>query len=172
MQLFSGAVENQRSDIQAFEYVDVWRVPLVPTSGDGAPTQIVDACSAVGSDLHCRRHGPDVYLENAVWTISLLETGDCHIGLEPGPRPRHKTAGVEPLKSFSFGGLHIDQSLAEATVLIADTVQGELAGYPPFIQWPIEEKRLLMPLVRDGRAIWRDPRTDRQVAEIGLLRSA
>ncbi|OZD55961.1 hypothetical protein [Rhodococcus sp. 06-1460-1B] len=42
-------------------------------------------------------------------------------------------------------------------------------GYYPFIQWPIQEKRLLLPVVCDGTAVWRDPRTDLTVAEIGLL---
>ncbi|MBY6686577.1 hypothetical protein HQ305_13520 [Rhodococcus sp. BP-149] len=63
----------------------------------------------------------------------------------------------------------MDLSLAEATVVIADIVQTELAGYPPWVEWPVEEKRLLWPTVVDGEAVWRDPRTDRAVAPIGLL---
>ncbi|MGB7234437.1 MAG: hypothetical protein WBD41_00520 [Rhodococcus sp. (in: high G+C Gram-positive bacteria)] len=155
---------------QDFDCVEEWALPLVPSSGEGAPTHIVDACGAVGRDLHHRRYGPDVDIAVAVWTISLHEEGNCHVGLRPGAR--HSVPNAYPLHSFSFGGTHIDQALETATVIIADAVQGELAGYPPHIQWPIEEKRLLLPTVRDGQAIWRDPRTDRHVAEIGFLSSA
>lgn len=150
-----------------YEYVEQWRLPFVPNSGHGAPTQIVDACGAVGRDLYCRKHGPDEHLERSVWTIALLETGDCHVGLESGPW--HEAPELEHFRGFSFGGLHIEQSLADATVVVADSVQGELAGYYPYIQWPIQEKRLLLPVVRDGTAVWRDPRTDLIVSAIGLL---
>ncbi|OZD01268.1 hypothetical protein CH275_21420 [Rhodococcus sp. 06-235-1A] len=149
------------------EYVEEWRLPFVPDSGDGAPTQIVDACGAVGRDLYCRKHGTDEHIERSQWTIALLESGDCHVGLEPGPW--HAPVGLEQFRGFTFGAVHIDQSIADATVVIADAVQGELAGYYPYIQWPIQEKRLLLPVVRDGTAVWRDPRTDLIIAEIGLL---
>ncbi|WP_168708385.1 MULTISPECIES: hypothetical protein [unclassified Rhodococcus (in: high G+C Gram-positive bacteria)] len=49
-----------------YEYVEEWDLPLVPASGNGAPTHLVDACAAVGRDLHYRRHGPDVDLDGAV----------------------------------------------------------------------------------------------------------
>lgn len=145
------------------EYVEEWELPLVPTSGHGAPTQIVDACGAVGRDLHHRRHGPAIDLGSALWTVSLMEDGWCHVGLD-----RSASSSV----SFAFGGTHIDQSLEDATVRIADAVQTELAGHPPYVQWPIEERRLLLPSVRDGVAVWRDPRTDDKVCDIGLLASA
>ncbi|QCB51608.1 hypothetical protein E5720_18835 [Rhodococcus sp. PAMC28707] len=101
-----------------------------------------------------------------------MEDGWCHLSFASDSRPKLKNSGVELQKSFSLGGLHIDQLLEEATVVVADAVQTELAGYPPFVQWPIEEKRLLLPVARAGAAIWRDPRTDRSVAEIGLLKAA
>lgn len=152
---------------QAFECVEEWRLPFVPDSGHGAPTRIVDACGAVGRDLYCRKHGSEQHIERSEWTIALMETGHCHVGLEPVPH--HRRPALEQFRGFSFGALHIDQTLAEATVVVVDSVQGELAGYYPFIQWPIQEKRLLLPVVRDGTAVWRDPRTDLTVAEIGLL---
>lgn len=151
------------------EYVEEWRLPLVPSSGEGAPVQIVDACGAVGRDLHDRRYGPDVDLTGALWTISLLEDGNIHVGFDTSLRVTRSSSSDDALRSFSFGGPHIDQALDAATVMIADAVQGELAGYPPYIQWPIEEKRLLLPVVRNGAAVWRDPRTHETVAEIGLL---
>ncbi|KQU28303.1 MULTISPECIES: hypothetical protein [unclassified Rhodococcus (in: high G+C Gram-positive bacteria)] len=57
------------------EYVDEWTLPLLPDSGMGAPTQMVDACVAVGSDLHWRRSGAHLDLDRLRWTLSLHETG-------------------------------------------------------------------------------------------------
>ncbi|MBY6365669.1 hypothetical protein [Rhodococcoides corynebacterioides] len=157
-----------------YEFVDEWTLPLLPESGLGAPTQMVDACFAVGSDLRWRRHGANLDIDRLQWTISVLETGDIHLGVHSdGPRPRARVranSNDDRTVGVTVGaGLHMDQSLADATVLVADIVQTKLAGYPPWIQWPIEEKRLLLPTIVDGEAMWRDPRTDRSVASIGLL---
>ncbi|WP_328810744.1 hypothetical protein [Rhodococcus sp. NBC_00294] len=155
------------------EYVDEWTFPLLPDSGMGAPTQMVDACVAVGSDLHWRRSGAHLDLDRLRWTLSLHETGVVGLGVNSsGPRPRLKASNVDErtlgIARYTVD-LHMDLSLAEATVVIADIVQTELAGYPPWVEWPVEEKRLLWPTVVDGEAVWRDPRTDRAVAPIGLL---
>lgn len=80
------------------------RVESEPSDApDDAPTNIVGACYAVGRDLQCRWHGPDTYMHNCLWTVSLLDTGYCHLTLEAGPRPRHKTTGTVALKSLGFG---------------------------------------------------------------------
>ncbi|KQU07290.1 hypothetical protein ASG56_07115 [Rhodococcus sp. Leaf7] len=155
------------------EYVDEWTLPLLPESGTGAPTQMVDACFAVGSDLHWRRSGAHLDLDRLRWTLSLHETGVVGLGVNSsGPRRRVKVTSVDERTvgiSLYTVALHMDLSLAEATVVIADIVQTELAGYPPWVEWPVEEKRLLWPTVVDGEAVWRDPRTDREIAPIGLL---
>lgn len=151
-------------------YLKVWTFPITgPDAPVEAPEQIVDACHAVGRDLQCRWHGLDTYMQNCMWTVSLLDTGYCHIALEAGPRPRHKTAGTAQLRGFEFGGPHIEQSTQELTVLIAGEVQDQLAGGVPFVQWPIEEQRLLMASFRDGHAVWVARSSDRVIAEIGSL---
>ncbi|WP_328812418.1 hypothetical protein [Rhodococcus sp. NBC_00297] len=157
-----------------FEYVDEWTLPLLPENGGGAPTQIVDACFAVGLDLRWRRYGARLDLNRLQWTLSLLETGDVHLGvrLEGPDSDVDPSAGDDDRTlDFSVGGvgLHMDQTLPEAMVVVADIMQTELAGYPPWIQWPIEDKRLLLPTIIDGEAVWRDPRTNRSVAPIGQL---
>ncbi len=133
-------------------YVNVWTFPITgPKVPDDAPANVVGACHAVGRDLQCRWHGPDTYMQNCLWTVSLLDTRHCHLTLEAGPRPRHKTAGSTTLKRFGFGGLHTEQPAQELTVLIGGEVQDQLAGGMPFVQWPIDGHRLLMPSCRDGR---------------------
>ncbi|MGG7100109.1 hypothetical protein [Rhodococcus sp. 24CO] len=150
------------------DYVGVWSFPIMGSDmPEGAPTNVVEACQAVGRDLQCRWHGPDTYIENCLWTISLLDDGYCHLALDAGPRPKHKSAGTSPLRGFGFGGPHIEQSVLELTVLITGEVQDELAG--GFVQWPIEEQRLLMPSLRGGKAVWVVRSTDRVIAEIGTL---
>lgn len=151
-------------------YLKVWTFPIAgPDAPDDAPANLVGACHAVGRDLQCRWHGPDTYVQNCLWTVSLVEDGYCHLRLEAGPRPRHKTAGTTTLKSMGFGGPHIKQSLQELTVLIAGEVQDQLACGMPFVQWPIDGQRLLMPFLRDGRPVWVAPSFDRMIAEIGAL---
>lgn len=155
------------------EFVDQWTLPLLPESGLGAPTQMVDACFAVGLDLRWRRQGAYLDLDRLRWTLSLHETGVVQLGVNSsGPRPRAKTDSEDDktlgIELYTVA-LHVGQTLAEATVVIADIMQTELAGYPPWVEWPIEEKRLLLPTVVDEEAVWRDPRTDRSVAPIGLL---
>ncbi|MGC0363146.1 hypothetical protein ABH922_001130 [Rhodococcus sp. 27YEA15] len=153
-------------------YLKIWKFPITGSDAPGdAPENIVLACHAVGRDLQLRRHGTDVYMHNCTWTVSLDDSGHCHINLDGGPRPRHKTAGTIPLRGFGFGGPHVGQSALEATVSIAGEVQDELAGSGDYVLWPIEGERLLMPVSRGGRAVWVVRRTDRVVAEIGALRS-
>ncbi|TSD49961.1 hypothetical protein FFI94_029950 [Rhodococcus sp. KBS0724] len=152
------------------DYVDVWSFPIMgPDAVDGVPAKFVDACQAVGRDLQCRWHGPSTYMQNCVWTVSTLDDGYCHLALDAGPRPRHKTAGTSPLKGFSFGVPHIEQPTPKLTALIAGEVQDQLAGGPSYVQWPIEKNRLLMPSFRDGRAVWVVRSSDRVVTEIGAL---
>ncbi|MFD4369806.1 hypothetical protein [Rhodococcus sp. NPDC058521] len=151
-------------------YVDVWKFSITgPDSPDNAPENIVDACQAVGRDLQCRWHGPDTYMQNCMWTVSALDTGYCNIALEAGTRPRHKSAGTTTLRGFGFGGPHIEQSIQDFTVLIAGEVQDQLAGGFPFVQWPIEGRRLLTPTSRDGRPVWVSTGSDRTISEIGSL---
>ncbi|KJF24680.1 hypothetical protein C7T36_12640 [Rhodococcus sp. AD45-ID] len=150
------------------DYVGVWTFPITgPDAPDGAPTNVVTACQAVGRDLQCRWHGPDTYIENCLWTISLLDDGHCHLALKPGPRPKHKSAGTSPLRGLGFGGPRIEQSVQELTALIAGEVQDELAG--GFVQWPIDGQRMLMPSLRGDKAVWVARSADRVTAEIGTL---
>ncbi|MDJ0110388.1 hypothetical protein ACQR36_22015 [Rhodococcus erythropolis] len=88
-------------------------------------------------------------MQNCVWTVSLLDDGQCHLALDAGPRPKGKSAGTSPL--------------------IAGEVQDELAGGFPYVHWPIEKDRFLMPSLRDGRAVWVVRSADRIVSEIGEL---
>ena len=159
--------------IPDLEFVDEWTLPVRPESGSGAPTQMVDACYAVGSDLRWRRYGAELDIDHLKWTLSLHETGTVQLGVNsrrPRRRVRGEADGVRALGIQRYTvSLHMDLTLAEATVVIADIVQTELAGYPPWVQWPIEEKRLLLPVVVEGEAVWRDPRTGRSVAPIGEL---
>ncbi|NLU61324.1 hypothetical protein HCA61_03480 [Rhodococcus sp. HNM0563] len=151
-------------------YLNVWTFPITgPDAPDDAPMNIVGACHAVGRDLQCRWHGPDTYVQNCLWTVSLLDTDYCHLMLEAGPRPRRKTTGTVALKGFGFGGLHVEQSVQELTVLIAGEVQDQLASGMPFVQWPINEQRMLMPTCRDGHAVWVVRSSDHVIAEIGAL---
>ena len=86
-----------------------------------------------------------------------MDSGACHIGCEG-----------TGLGGFGFGGPHLDHDFAIATKIIAEGVQDNLAGYS-FIQWPIEGQRILLPQLRDGRAVWIDPRHDAMVSRIGEL---
>ena len=151
-------------------YLNVWTFPIAgPDAPHDAPANIVGACHAVGRDLQCRWHGPDTYVQNCLWTVSVLDSGHCHLLLAAGPRPRCKTVGTTTLKSLGFGGLHIEQSVQELTVFIAGEVQDQLAGGMPFVQWPINEQRLLMPTLRDGNPVWVARSADRVIADIGAL---
>jgi len=151
-------------------YLNVWTFPIAgPDGPHDAPANMVSACHAVGRDLQCRWHGPDTYVQNCLWTVSVLDSGHCHLFLAAGPRPRRKTAGTTTLKSLGFGGLHIEQSVQELTVFIAGEVQDQLAGGMPFVQWPINEQRLLMPTLRDGNPVWVARSADRVIADIGAL---
>jgi len=151
-------------------YLKVWEFPITgPDTSGEAPEHVVAACHAVGRDLQCRWHRPDTYTQNCVWTISLVGTGLGHIALKAGPRPRHKTEGTSPLRGFGFGETDLDQSAQKLTVLIAGEVQDQLAGGMPYVQWPIDTQRLLMPSLRDGHAVWVARSSDRVVAEIGTL---
>ncbi len=155
------------------EFVDEWTLPLLPESGLGAPTQMVDACFSVGSDLRWRRYGANLDIDRIQWTLSLHETGVVQLGVNSsGPRPGVKSNSEDDrmidIERYTVA-LHVGLTLAEATVEIADIVQTELAGYFPWVEWPVEEKRLLLPTVVDGEAVWRDPRTGRSVARIGEL---
>lgn len=152
------------------DYLYVWRFPITGPVGSGAvPENFVDACLAVGRDLQCRWHGPDTYTQNCVWRVSLLDTSFCHVALEAGTRPRHKSAGTTTLRGFEFGGPHIEQTALDLTVWIAGEVQDQLCGGFPFVQWPMEGERLLAPDERDGRAVWVDPKSQLVVARIGQL---
>ena len=151
-------------------YLNVWTFPIAgPDAPHDAPANMVGACHAVGRDLQCRWHGPDTYVQNCLWTVSVLDSGHCHLLLAAGPRPRRKTVGTTTLKSLGFGGLHIEQSVQELTVFIAGEVQDQLAGGMPFVQWPINEQRLLMPTLRDGNPVWVARSADRVIADIGAL---
>ncbi|MDI9904117.1 hypothetical protein [Rhodococcus sp. IEGM 1406] len=153
-----------------FDYVGVWSFPIMgPDAPDDAPANVVEACQAVGRDLQCRWHGPDTYMQNCVWTVSMLDDGQCHLALDAGPRPKGKSAGTSPLISVRVVGPHIEQPVQELTALIAGEVQDELAGGFPFVHWPIEKDRLLMPTLRGGRAVWVVRSADRIVSEIGEL---
>lgn len=88
-------------------------------------------------------------MQYCVWTVSMLDDGHCHLALDAGPRPKGKSAGTSPL--------------------IAGEVQDELAGGFPYVHWPIEKDRFLMPSLRDGRAVWLVRSADRIVSEIGEL---
>ncbi len=54
-------------------------------------------------------------------------------------------------------------------MLIAGEVQDQLASGMPFVQWPIDEQRMLMPTCRDGHAVWVARSSDHVIAEIGAL---
>ncbi|WP_169846762.1 hypothetical protein [Rhodococcus marinonascens] len=161
-----------------WEYLATWRFPAEydrsETSSDpiaNAPQGVVEGCRAVGLDLRCRRHGRDLDIASLWWTVSLLESGACHIGLEQVLRPRRRARGVSAAPEFSgvgFSGLHTGYTAAMNAVLIAEHVQDDLAGYE-FIQWPVEGSRLLMPEVRDGQALWFDPGSGLVVSRIGEL---
>jgi len=99
----------------------------------------------------------------------MLDDGYCHFALDAGPRPKYKSAGTSPLIGLRFVGPHIEQPAHELRALIAGEVQDELAAGFPFVHWPIEKDRFLMPSLRDGRAVWVVRSTDRIVAEIGEL---
>lgn len=59
------------------------------------------------------------------------------------------------MPGFAVGqGLHMNQAPAVSTVVIADINETELAGHPAWIRWPTEDKRLLVPMVVDGVALW------------------
>ncbi|SUF09205.1 Uncharacterised protein [Rhodococcus gordoniae] len=102
----------------------------------------------------------------------MLDTGDCHLILDAGRRPRRKTVGVTVFKSVGFTGVRVDQSAPQAAVLIAGELQDQLAGGMPFVQWPIDGQRLLTPTFRDGHAVWIARSSDRVIAEIGYLCSS
>ncbi|NHP13784.1 hypothetical protein G8767_09500 [Rhodococcus sp. IC4_135] len=153
-----------------FDYVKVWSFPIMgPDAPDDAPTNVVEACQAVGRDLQCRWHGPDTYMQNCVWTVSMLDDGQCHLALDAGPRPKHKSAGTSSLIGIRCVEPHVEQSAQELRALIAGEVQDELAGGFPFVHWPIEKNGFLMPSLRDGRAVWVVRSSNRIVSEIGEL---
>ncbi|MFI7160895.1 MULTISPECIES: hypothetical protein [Rhodococcus] len=108
-------------------------------------------------------------MQNCVWTVSMLDDGQCHLALDAGPQPKGKSAGTSPLIGVRVVGPHIEQPVQELTALIAGEVQDELAGGFPFVHWPIEKDRLLMPTLRGGRAVWVVRSADRIVSEIGEL---
>lgn len=117
--------------IPDLEFVDEWTLPVRPESGSGAPTQMVDACYAVGSDLRWRRYGADLDIDHLEWTLSLHETGTVQLGVNsrrPRRRIRSGADGVRELGIQRYTvSLHMDLTLAEATVVIADIAQTELA---------------------------------------------
>ncbi|MBY6540325.1 hypothetical protein HQ325_16750 [Rhodococcus sp. BP-349] len=155
------------------EFVDEWTFPLLSESRTGVPDHMVDACFAVGSDLRWRRNGAYIDLDRLWWTLSLHESGAFQLGLDSsGPRPRvtSDTEGDRYLGICLYTvALHRDLTLAEATVEIADIVQAELTGYPPWVHWPSKDKRILFPKLVDGEAVWQDPRDGTLVARIGEL---
>ncbi|MDJ0113127.1 hypothetical protein QM646_42175 [Rhodococcus erythropolis] len=108
-------------------------------------------------------------MQNCVWTVSLLDDGHSHLALDAGPQPKGKSAGTSPLIGVRVVGPHIEQPVQELTALIAGEVQEELAGGFPYVHWPIEKDRLLMPSLRDGRAVWVVRSADRMVSEMGEL---
>jgi hypothetical protein len=155
------------------EYVEVWEFSIIPGGlTSKCPENIVSACRAVGRDLMCRRYGRNLDLEFYTWKVSLLDTGDIHIQLNKGVGRRRKIRDRSISQDFGgvgFGGIRDDQNVSDATASIAEGVQDNLAGYS-FVQWPAEEKRLLVPRIILGKAVWVDPRrVENVVAEIGHL---
>lgn len=128
------------------------------TPGIEAPAAWLLAIAAVASDLRCLRHGRELQVDRLVWELAISDQYAVTIGWR-GP-------GVGGFNLCH--GLSMDTSYAQAAVWVADTTQGELAGYD-FVQWPSRGQHMLNPRLRHDAPVWVDPHTDTAVATIGEL---
>ncbi|MFC6011118.1 hypothetical protein [Nocardia lasii] len=131
----------------------------VPGTGLDVPQAWMDAVVAVAGDMGCLRFGREVVLDRLVWEFSIGAAYTVAIGWRPG----------SDLGGFTKGeGVPMGADFGDAAVWVADTVQGELAGYE-FVQWPSHGRHLLRPRRVDGIPVWVDPITDQMVCAIREL---
>ncbi|MFC9514542.1 hypothetical protein ACFTSD_02300 [Nocardiaceae bacterium NPDC056970] len=144
----------------------LWRIPLadsaseaVDSPGFDPPEPWVRALAAVARDLRCLRFGTDVKIDRLEWSFAIDSEYRVSIGWE----------GAGGISGFTCGrGLTMDTKFVDAAVWVADTVQGELAGYD-FVQWPSRGRHLLLPRSVAGEPVWVNPRGDVVIGPIGQL---
>ncbi|MCA1007479.1 hypothetical protein LCL87_17335 [Rhodococcus hoagii] len=143
-----------------------WRISLadsaseaVESPGFAPPEPWVRALAAVARDLRCLRFGTDVKIDRLEWNFAIDSEYRVSIGWE----------GVGGISGFTCAhGLTMDATFGDAAVWVADTAQGELAGYD-FVQWPSRGRQLLVPRLLAGEPVWVDPHVDVVIGPIGQL---
>ncbi|WP_241565845.1 hypothetical protein [Prescottella agglutinans] len=143
-----------------------WRIPLADSvsgvldgPGFDPPGPWVRALAAVARDFRCLRFGRDVNVDRLEWDFAINGEYYVSIGWQ----------GARGISGFSCGhGLTMDATFGEAAVWVADTVQGELAGYD-FVQWPSRGRHLLVPRLHAAEPVWVDPHGDVVIGPIGQL---
>lgn len=143
-----------------------WRIPLADNAsgaGEGPgfdpPEPWTQALAAVARDLRCLTFGRDVKVGRLEWNFAINGEYYVSIGWQ----------GAGGISGFSCGhGLTMDATFGEAAVWVADTVQGELAGYD-FVQWPSWGRHLLVPRLLAGEPVWVDPHGEMVIGPIGQL---
>jgi hypothetical protein len=137
-----------------------WQFPIGDDPPADLPAEWASATRAVTRDLGCGRHGRAIGFHNVMWKIAADDGSVC-VGFA--------VTGDADVRAYQRSlGYRLNTTAAQATVWMADDVQYELTGYE-FVEWPIVDRRILVPQIIGDQAAWVDPKTEIVIARIGEL---
>lgn len=151
-------MESYRDDPDA----RVWEVSFADLSG--MPTDLqtgwASALRAVAHDLGCMQGGRKLETGDLVWDLEVAGGRWVSVGVHsPGRRISRF------LVSRDYA---LDASATQCILWVAEAVQDHVTGYE-YMLWPSVGSAVCVPRLVNEKAMWVNPKTGAQVAEIGKL---